>query len=276
MKMIHSMKKIAKDAIRWIAPHLPLGARRALLSGLAVKIEDRYHLLQELASEFDISGFVTPGEYGFIQGSVTDKVIFPLYARRKTWSASTNARFVDFLSNGGTYLDIGANIGLTTIPIARNPQVKCLAFEPDPTNFRLLTTNIAANCQQDNVALYNIALFDRDTVVALERSPYNTGDYRIRRSRDSGELDEASWCTVEVSAKRLDDLNVETRRPLAVKIDTQGAEPFIISGARRILSTAELLAVEFWPYGMARMGGDAQVVIDFLRMNYQRTDRRKR
>ena len=61
---------------------------------------------------------------------------------------------------------------------------------------------------------------------------------------------------------------MEPDKPLAVKIDTQGAEPFIISGARRILSTAELLAVEFWPYGMARMGGDAQVVIDFLRTNF--------
>lgn len=43
-------------------------------------------------------------------------------------------------------LDIGANIGTTTIEILRQlPMVTADAFEPEPTNFQLLRMNLLTN-----------------------------------------------------------------------------------------------------------------------------------
>ena len=66
--------------------------------------------------------------------------------------------------------------------------------------------------------------------------------------------------------------SLEVVRPgsaLGVKIDTQGAEPFIIAGGRRTLSPAQLLVLEWCPYMMARMGGDPMVVLQFLRGSFR-------
>jgi hypothetical protein len=54
------------------------------------------------------------------------------------------------------------------------------------------------------------------------------------------------------------------RGPLAVKIDTRGSESFVINGGRKTLAQAELLILEFWPYGVARMGGNVEDIISCL------------
>ena len=51
---------------------------------------------------------------------------------------------------------------------------------------------------------------------------------------------------------------------VAAKIDTQGAEPFVIAGGREVLSCVGLLAIEFSPYHMRNLGSDPDVVLDFL------------
>ena len=259
------MNAVARDVVRRLALSIPLDARQVLQHG-------RYLLLQRLARSCGISGFVADGEYGIVQGAVTDAVVFPVYAQRKTWAAEVISVFAEYLREGGTYIDIGANIGLTTISIARNPRVSCLAFEPDPTNFRLLCANIAANCPHGNITAYDLALLDRDTSLPLEMSPWNGGDRRARLTDESGEYGEygeSAWPAVEVRARRLDDLAPDPHGPLGAKIDTQGAEPFVLAGGQRTLGAAGLLAIEFWPYGMSRTGGDPQLVIDFLQTNFR-------
>ena len=72
----------------------------------------------------------------------------------------TEALQAFFAPTGGTYLDIGANIGLMTVPFARDPRIRCLAFEPDPTNFGFLQRNIAPrNAPASSAELHQVALF---------------------------------------------------------------------------------------------------------------------
>ncbi len=56
--------------------------------------------------------------------------------------------------------------------------------------------------------------------------------------------------------------------PLAVKIDTQGAEPFVVMGGPRTLGQASLLVVEWAPYWLARLGGDPGIVTTFLERSF--------
>jgi FkbM family methyltransferase len=172
------------------------------------------------------------------------------------------------LRGGGTYVDVGANIGLTTIPVAQNPSVDCVALEPEPSNFNYLSLNVAANCPHRNVRLHQLAAFSERKRLQFELSPANLGDHRIRLADADGKLDEQKRRTIEVDAVALDDLINPTRMPIAVKIDTQGAEPFVITGGPKLLASTSLLIIEIWPYGIARMGGSLEPIVTLLRDSF--------
>src|SRR5215472_10792350 len=70
------------------------------------------------------------GDHGFIRFAPTDSALLPVYARTGRWWKATNDTLIQFFAAGeGAYFDIGANVGLTTIPVAvRYPLVRCQAF----------------------------------------------------------------------------------------------------------------------------------------------------
>ena len=192
------------------------------------------------------------------------------YAKDGSWSPNERSLFKNlFAEQGGTYLDIGANIGLTVIAVSQNTNVRCYAFEPEPNNFRYLAENVSVNCCVGNVHLLNVALFDKNAVVPFEIAVRHSGDHRISMSSGRGQLGEHTRRKVAVQARRLDDLVINGTEPLAAKIDVQGAEPFVIAGGRNVLSRASLLSLEFWPYSMHRMGGDINAAIGFLVEHFQ-------
>jgi hypothetical protein len=70
------------------------------------------------------------------------------YARTGTFApAVTEALQSFFAPAGGTYLDIGANIGLMTVPFACDKRVHCSAFEPEPVNFDFPRRNVVRSHQ---------------------------------------------------------------------------------------------------------------------------------
>jgi FkbM family methyltransferase len=260
------MRQTLRRIVETAAARLPWSLRAAVCRGLARSGD--YRWVCESAQAHGIVGFLAQGEYGLIEGSSSDEAVFRRYLEEGVFAADTIDVLIRTLSGGGTYLDVGANIGLTTIPVARNPLVRCQAFEPDPTNFQHLRVNVARNCHYDNVDLHNVALFDREETLTLELNPTNAGDKRIRRGSAKGAMQEQNWETKVVRSVRLDDQVSSFEPPLVVKIDTQGAEPFVLSGGRECLSLAEVLAIEFWPYGMARSGGDVRLVVDFIESDF--------
>jgi FkbM family methyltransferase len=206
------------------------------------------------------------GRYGTVQGSPLDRSVLARYAETGAWAERTNTLIQDFFDrDGGTYVDVGGNIGLTTISAAQNPKVQCFVFEPEPENFFHLSENIRANCTHENVVAQQIAVFNRRARLALELSPDNVGDHRLRLANNVGVLGEDEWSTLDVQAAPLDELVDNISEPLAVKIDTQGAEPFVISGGLGTLALAGLVIMEFAPYWMARMGSDPKIVFDLVR-----------
>jgi FkbM family methyltransferase len=174
-----------------------------------------------------------------------------------------------FKTEAGTYLDIGANIGMTVVPVAFNPLVKCHAFEPEPANYQNLERNIAENCPDGNVKTYRVALFEREAVLPFEIATINLGDHRLHVSTDlPAKEGEAERKIINVPCIRLDDLAIALDGPLLIKIDTQGAEPFVFAGGQVTLAKADIILLECSPYLMARLGGDPNIIIDFLRKEF--------
>src|ERR1051325_4732368 len=112
------LKKIARSALKTLAKNAPAGARKALIQGICEGGGNK-KVLAQLARDAHISTFMADGEWGFIHSSSSDETLLPAYARTKTWASPVITFLRDaFGDQPGTYIDIGANIGLTTIPIA--------------------------------------------------------------------------------------------------------------------------------------------------------------
>ncbi|MGH7069469.1 MAG: FkbM family methyltransferase, partial [Acetobacteraceae bacterium] len=100
------------------------------------------------------------GDRGVISSPASDRMVIQEYARTGTFAPTvTRALSEFFATSGGTYLDIGANIGLMTVPFARDPRIRCIAFEPEPVNFGFLQRNVARNAEGCSVELHQLALF---------------------------------------------------------------------------------------------------------------------
>ena len=267
------LKSLAKEALVALVNSLPVSVQRAAIERAAARVGG-YEIFQSLARGFGVKDIRIAGRYGLIEGSIDDESILARYGQAKIWASETNRLFVDFFDahSGGTYLDVGANIGLTTIPVARNSRVSCFAFEPEPENYGYLEHNIRRNCRQGNVEIRNLALFDRQTTVDFELSQRNRGDHRIRINASKGAYAEHTRALVRVAANRLDTIidPSDLRLPLAVKIDTQGAECHVFAGGQRILSRAEVIAFEYWPYGIRRTDGDVDFLASFISQHFTR------
>jgi FkbM family methyltransferase len=265
-------KPVARSLLRGLVKQLPWGARNTIFETMVDDI-GKLNLFIDMARKYHVESLSVNGSNGLVWGSINDKSVLGRYMATGIWAPTTENLFKDFFESngGGTFLDIGANIGLTLIPIARNPAVQCVGFEPEPRNFSYLKHNIDVNCPHDNVLLEQVALFhDKDTL-QFELSPDNFGDHRIRISDSDGYYVERLRETVSVVADRLDNIvrADKLKLPLAVKMDTQGAEPNIFSGGKNTLSMAKLVALEFWPYGMRRIGGDVEAEILFIQNNFR-------
>src|ERR1039457_6863424 len=122
-------------------------------------------------------------------------------------------------------LDIGANIGTTTVEILRQlPDVTADAFEPDRDNFMLLRINVLANELEGRVRCHQVALTDVDAPLRFELSGSNFGDHRVRVADFDGAFGEAEWETIEVPGRRLDGLDVTVGAGTLVCMDVQGYE----------------------------------------------------
>jgi FkbM family methyltransferase len=72
---------------------------------------------------------------------------------------------IDQLAEGGVYIDVGAWIGPTVLAAARRART-VIAYEPDPVAVTDLRHNVECN-GLTNVEIREIALFDRDTELAI-------------------------------------------------------------------------------------------------------------
>jgi FkbM family methyltransferase len=253
------LKQLTKEVIQTVVARLPWGARRAVLEGLLQHDDLDGEVLSRMATRAGIVAVVADGDFGWFSSVPTDQMVIRRYARTKTFSRTNNAFFTDYFgSNDGCYLDIGANIGLTLIPIARHPNVQCVAFEADPGNFLCLRDNVTRHAAHGNVELHQVALFDKHATLLFGLADDgNSGDHRVV-TRPSERR------TIEVKASPLDDLITRLPARVAAKVDVQGAEPFVIAGGQQTFAQVQAIAMEVSPYHITQLNGDIDIILDYL------------
>jgi FkbM family methyltransferase len=230
----------------------------------------RARLFRRLARKLDVPSFSVQGDLGNFEGDAKDSVVHHYYMENRNWAEGLQSLLSRiFRSETGTYFDIGANIGLTLIPMARHPRVRCFGFEAVPATFKLLQRNLLCNQIGDNATVFNLAVFDRKTSLEMELSDINMGDHRVRGAGNLNAYAESTRKTIQVPAERLDSVmeqsNWQPCSPNFMKVDVQGAEVRVLRGGVNTLAALDYLYIEYWPYGMLRMGDRAEDFLDAVK-----------
>lgn len=228
----------------------------------------RDHLFRELAVGLGVSTVTCDGTLGRFEGDARDEMIHAFYLATKTWAPEFLGIVRDhvFAREAGTLLDVGANIGLTSIPVANARGTTCHVFEPDPTNYSLLVRNIAQNGATELVHPRNVAVMDSDGQFEFERSRDNMGDHRVRIGGGrEGAYAEHERTVISVPARTLDAcVPGGLAHPVVLKSDTQGADARVFRGAARVLAEVDVIFVEYWPYGLRRLGDSPDSLFESL------------
>lgn len=127
------------------------------------------------------------------------------------------------------FLDIGANVGVYTVPLA--PRfAQTLAFEPHPLVNRVLELNVDIN-GLPHVSIIRCGLSDTERTAELsEGIPGNLGASSLERATDSARK-------YAIRLRRGDDVVREMAKSTMalVKIDVEGHEPKVIEGLSQVL-----------------------------------------
>ena len=139
-------------------------------------------------------------------------------------------------------LDIGANIGVHTLRLARaaGPAGRVWAWEPEPENARMLEKNVRAN-GFSNVEVIRAAAGEEDGRGTLWVSASHHGDHRLATSRAAAGPPLSHEISVPV--RRVDHLVPESCVISLIKMDIQGAEGLALRGLRRILEGTHRMAI---------------------------------
>jgi FkbM family methyltransferase len=175
------------------------------------------------------------------------------------------AFFNVILHPGQHFVDIGANIGLYTVLTAKlvGDSGIVLAAEPAPNVFRLLTCNIKRN-ELKNIILFNGVVTSQsgsNSLNFVEDSPEYSSLGAIVHPHAPNNIKQ-----VTVPGETLDNLvRINGLKPSLVKIDVEGAEGLVLSGADAVLKTwRPIILSELDDRLLKELNWDSQKVISLL------------
>jgi len=142
------------------------------------------------------------------------------------YSPDEAALFAKLVRPGFTVLDVGANLGALSLPLAElvGKDGRVYAYEPQPENFTLLRENCAG---RDNIVIESVALGDEDghtrvTTIEQFSSGKNYGGAIVGKGDrivELRKLDSFAWNRVDF-----------------IKIDVEGAEENVLTGAAETIA----------------------------------------
>jgi FkbM family methyltransferase len=164
---------------------------------------------------------------GLLDQPLARRAFESAYLAYKLIEAGPVSRLRSFAAPGSTVIDVGANIGFFTLRFARwvGPRGRVIAIEPEGHNVASLRRRIARARLESIVECVEAVAADTPGEMRLALNPVHPGDHRIAAEGE------------QVRAVTIDELTADFARKVSlVKIDVQGAEMLVISGARAVLA----------------------------------------
>ena len=141
-----------------------------------------------------------------------------------------------------SFIDIGSNIGIYSMLMAKNhSNLTIHAFEPHKDAFRRLKENINLNNFSNRIYLYDYALSNKNGDSFLEaKNRFGFSQSGGAKISDKG--------NIKIKYQIGDDLIKIKNEHIAIKIDTEGHELFVLHGIKNLLAYNKVfLQVEIFP-----------------------------
>lgn len=170
--------------------------------------------------------------------------------------AILEARKVAERARAGTFVDVGANIGTSTVPaVLAHGFAQGLALEPEPRNLQLLRINIAVNGLDDRVQTLQLAASDAPGNAKLLVAETRSGVHEIavdRNAEGEGHLIDVELVTVD---SLVDKGLVSDDGTGMLWIDCEGHDAHVLAGATRLLAKGVPVILEISPAKLEKQGG---------------------
>lgn len=182
-----------------------------------------------------------PGEAWLIRRHAGHTVVVPAdssmcwqLAFTGLWDDALIEHMCGYLRPGTVGVDIGAAVGLWTVPLAyaaRSTGALVAAVEPLPGNARWLNANLALNGLLSEVAVHFLALGSDTGTARIESAEMSGGSAAL--ALDGGHPLAAEG--VDIPVRRLDDL--EFSAPVSfIKLDVEGFECEVLRGGPALIA----------------------------------------
>ena len=178
------------------------------------------------------------------------------FSNKKTYEKE----FFEFMNliPQGTILDIGANIGITTVLLAKKfPHSRIHSFEPIPANINTLK-RIIRHYKFKNVQLHEIALGEEQGELKLVVPVINNVRMQgMSHAYIEGQDDE--WNTGDIYIRplmKLDEVAAlkKEQKIAAVKFDVENFEYYVLKGGKQLLHQHRpVIYIELWANEMRQM-----------------------
>jgi FkbM family methyltransferase len=157
------------------------------------------------------------------------------------------------LSGGDCFVDIGANVGVYSLVAAAavGPFGRVFSYEPNPAVADLLRKSAAMNWIHDRIVVRPVAVGAKPSTSKLVFSASRLGDATLHATTGASSTSEftrdfvGESREVDVEVVTLDDefpANVPIR---AIKIDAEGFEAEVLTGAERLISSGSVDFIMF-------------------------------
>ncbi len=156
--------------------------------------------------------------------------------------------WIDEYGGEGAFYDIGANIGIYSLYYAKSKTGSVYSFEPSVFNLRQLAKNISINTMNDRITVVSNPLSNLTGVATFMNGNIDEGGalsaFGVNYGHDGKLIN--SDIKYSVLGFSLDDLlknGLISKAPSLIKIDVDGIEHLILSGAKNTLENDSLKSI---------------------------------
>jgi FkbM family methyltransferase len=153
-------------------------------------------------------------------------------------------------------IDVGANIGVPSIPLAKSTTLQIVAIEPLPQAFQLLKQNVYQNGLADRIRCVQAAIETESGSVdmVMKGKVYGKSEVRVSEGQQGFGTTNESNQVVSVKAERLDSILIAEGfgmdQVCLVWSDTQGHEAQVLESGGELWENGVPFYTEVWPYGL--------------------------
>lgn len=200
-----------------------------------------------------------------------DYIINYIKNDNKLWEYELCNTIVDNINNK-EFIDIGANIGMTTLGVNKIAKSKGIninkihCFECDINTFQYLVDNTKKISNKNNnyINLYPFALSNNFQLCMMSENSYNRGCNFIYKTINDETSNNYNYefipstnyyeKRVHIPSLSLDDILYQFNNVGVIKIDVEGFEYFVLQGAHNIINKYKpIIIVEIWDINLSKV-----------------------